>query len=347
MNFNELQQFFLHFNYNPFFINYQVKFSHYFLCIFTKISPVFSLSTSVIYFHFPIEIKKMLWYNSIIVSETIYKHIKVVILMLHAGVSTACLYPKPVEEALYDLALGGVTHTEIFINTYSELRPDFVGNMAELMRRFEMTCRSLHFYTCELETLILFSDYPRRTADYLEYCRHYFSAMQTLGATVFVLHESRIPTASVNRQIYFERYTKLAELGDRYGICVALENVARCTSGSLEFLMDMKKALKTRAKFVLDLKQAVRAGENPMQMLKMLGENIVHIHLSDHGEYDDCLPIGKGRFPLSDFLKQLETYHTDCSVILELYRSGFRDLSELIQNYHLLEKRIQSAETTT
>lgn len=42
--------------------------------------------------------------------------------MLRAGVSTACLYPRPVEEALYDLALAGVSCVEIFINSHSELR---------------------------------------------------------------------------------------------------------------------------------------------------------------------------------------------------------------------------------
>ena len=30
--------------------------------------------------------------------------------MLRAGVSTACLYPRVVEEALYDLALSGVSN---------------------------------------------------------------------------------------------------------------------------------------------------------------------------------------------------------------------------------------------
>lgn len=35
--------------------------------------------------------------------------------MLKAGVSTACLYPQPTEESLYDLALGGVTTVEVFI----------------------------------------------------------------------------------------------------------------------------------------------------------------------------------------------------------------------------------------
>ncbi|MFR6587233.1 MAG: hypothetical protein ACLUSL_05245 [Ruminococcus sp.] len=63
---------------------------------------------------------------------------------MYAGVSTACLYPRVVEDALYDLALAGVSRVEIFINSHSELRRNFVDAMAQLMHRFEMTCCSLH-----------------------------------------------------------------------------------------------------------------------------------------------------------------------------------------------------------
>ncbi len=262
--------------------------------------------------------------------------------MLRAGVSTACLYPRLVEEALYDLALGGVSHVEIFINSHSELNKGFVDTMAKLMRRFDMTCRSLHPYTSELETMMLFSDYARRTADYLDYCRRYFAAMQQLGATVFVLHGSRVPASSVNRAQYFERFQKLADLGDSFGIQVAQENVARCTAGSLEFLVDMKRALGKQARFVLDVKQAVRAREDPMQMQKALGENVVHVHISDHGEFGDCLLLGKGHFSLQPFLQELSASSPDCSVILELYRRSFSNTAELIQNYHLLEAKIAS-----
>ena len=78
--------------------------------------------------------------------------------MLRAGVSTACLYPRPVEEALYDLALAGVSCVEIFINSHSELRRGFVDALAKLLQRFEMTCCSLHPYTCEMEPMMLFSN---------------------------------------------------------------------------------------------------------------------------------------------------------------------------------------------
>ena len=47
---------------------------------------------------------------------------KEVFSMLKAGVSTACLYPQPTEESLYDLALGGVTTVEVFINAHAELK---------------------------------------------------------------------------------------------------------------------------------------------------------------------------------------------------------------------------------
>lgn len=264
--------------------------------------------------------------------------------MLRAGVSTACLYPRVVEEALYDLALAGVGHVEIFINTHSELRTGFIDTLSKLMRRFEITCHSLHPYTGEIEPMMLFSNYPRRLEDYLEYCRLYFTAMQRLGATIFVLHGNKVPASSMNKALYFERFLRLVELGKSYGITVAQENVARCTSASLSFLKQMRDALGSDAKFVLDIKQAVRAGESPMTMLRTLGSSIVHVHISDHGEYGDCLPIGKGRFQVDAFLQELARVSPDCSVILELYRSGFSDLPELVSNYTLLQSRIRAAE---
>lgn len=254
--------------------------------------------------------------------------------MLKAGVSTACLYPKVVEEALYDLAIGGVQHVEIFINTHSELHPTFIASLAHILRRFDMTCKSLHPFTSELEPLMLFSGYERRLQDVLEYYKRYFSAMQTLGATVFVLHGNKGP---IQAELYAERFAMLAELGKTFGVVVAQENVARCTSRSLDFLLQMQKLLGNDAKFVLDIKQAVRSNENPMQMLQKLGSHIVHVHLSDHGEYGDCLPVGTGRFDVRTFLQMLSTCSPDCSVILELYRSSFNNVQDLVNNYLVIQ----------
>ncbi|MFR6495435.1 MAG: TIM barrel protein [Ruminococcus sp.] len=263
--------------------------------------------------------------------------------MLRAGVSTACLYPRVVEEALYDLALSGVSNVEIFINSHSELRRSFVDTMARLLHRFDMTCVSLHPFTCEIEPTMLFSNYPRRADDYLEYCRHYFSAMQQLGAKVFVLHGNKVPAASVNKEMYFERFRRLAELGDSYGVQVAQENVARCTSASLPFLLEMRMPWETG-----EIRPGHQAGgalrrRSPCHAARA-GVSCGTRHMSDHGDTATAFCWERGAFGSALFWKCWRR-SADCSVILELYRSGFSDVAELAANYTLLQNRIRSAET--
>ena len=43
-----------------------------------------------------------------------------------AGVSTACLFPKPLEESLYELAVNGISAVEIFVNSHSD-RPFLIS----------------------------------------------------------------------------------------------------------------------------------------------------------------------------------------------------------------------------
>lgn len=259
--------------------------------------------------------------------------------MLKAGVSTACLYPQPLEESLYELALGGVQQTEVFINTHSELRRSFIMSLADILRRFDMSCLSLHPFTCEMEPMMLFSGYKRRMQDMLDYYKHYFAAMEALGARFFVLHGNK---PVISAEVYAERLYKIIEVAKEFGVIVAQENVARCTSRSLDFLKELKTLMGKDAAFVLDVKQAVRSGENPFAMLDALGESIVHVHISDHGAYGDCLTLGNGSFKIKEFLHKLSLVNPDCGVILELYRSAFGSTADLMQNYQVLDRMVQS-----
>ena len=103
-----------------------------------------------------------------------------------AGVSTACLYPKPLEESLYDLAVNGVSCVEIFVNTHSELKTGFAHGAENLMKRFDVKCVSVHPFTCEMESMMFFSDYERRMNDMLDYYKYYFRFMNIVGADIFV-----------------------------------------------------------------------------------------------------------------------------------------------------------------
>ena len=109
-------------------------------------------------------------------------------IILIAGVSTACLYPKPIEESLYELAVNGVSTVELFINTHSELKKGFAHGIANLMKRFDVKSPSVHPFTCEIEPQMFFSEYERRIDDMLEYYKLYFRFMNIVGADIFVFH---------------------------------------------------------------------------------------------------------------------------------------------------------------
>lgn len=256
-----------------------------------------------------------------------------------AGVSTACLYPKPLEEALYDLAVNGVSCVEIFVNTHSELRKSFAYGAANMLKRFEMKCAAVHPFTCEIEPLMFFSEYERRMSDILEYYKLYFRFMNTVGADIFVFHGGK-PSSVCTPELYCERYSKLYRLGKEFGITVAVENVSRCKSGSSVFVKEIKNMLGNEFAFVLDTKQAVRSNESPIKFLDIVGDKISHVHISDSGEMGDCLLIGRGRFNFRQFFEKLAGYNPDCSVVLELYRSGFTGISDLISSYNILTRMI-------
>lgn len=254
---------------------------------------------------------------------------------MQAGVSTACLYPQLLEESLYELAVNGISHVEIFFNADAELRRPFVANLADIMKRFGVTCKSVHPFACPMEPMMLFSRYERRVDEMLDYYKRTFEAMHTLGAEIFVFHgnDAQHP---VPIELYCERFAKLVQAGKAEGILVAQENVERCQSRSLKFLHEMALRMGSEVKFVLDTKQAVRSGETPEAILATLGSRVVHVHISDHGEKGDCLPLGAGNFRIRSFLEQLGKYSPESSVILELYRSNFRGISDLVSNYRML-----------
>lgn len=253
--------------------------------------------------------------------------------------STACLYPELLEDSLYKLAVNGVSCTEIFVNSYSELRRGYAENLKEMMNRFDMDCVSVHPFTCEIEPIMLFSDYERRTADFLEYCKKYFQFMNIVGAKIFVLHGGK---SDRGKEFYCERYSRLFRLGKGFGITVAVENVSRCQSSSSAFIHDISRMLNDEFAFVLDTKQALRAGETPFAFLEAAGKKTVHVHISDSGETGDCLAIGKGNFRFRQFLEKLNNYNHDASVVLELYRNSFSNISELIHSYSILNKMVGS-----
>lgn len=256
---------------------------------------------------------------------------------MKAGASTACLYPMVLEKAFLSLAQTGVKTTEIFVNSHCELTGTFKNEMLAIQREYDVDVVSVHPFTCGIEPMMLFTAYERRVTDMLDYFMRFFEYMNDFGAKYFVLHGNKNQNV-IEDEMYFERYARMQDAAESFGVCVVQENVSRCTGGSLDFLVKMKKALGEKACFVLDSKQAHRAGNDPTEMVKALGKNIKHIHFSDCGKAGDCLKFGFGEYDNEAFFTALKEQGYNGSVILELYRNGFGEVAELAENCNEMQK---------
>ncbi len=252
------------------------------------------------------------------------------------GISTSCLYPQETEKSLMQLAELGVKTCEVFLNSPSETTLDFAKTLNGISAEYEIKIVSVHPFSSFSETYMLFSEYQRRFDDMLDFYKRNFEVTAAAGAEISVIHGSLLP-AKISENEYFERFMKLSEAGNAFGVTVAQENVNRHFSESPDFLKQMKKALGGNFKLVFDVKQAVRAGYSPVEFANKFKEDIIHIHLSDHNENHDCLPPAEGKFNFKELFSVMDSVNYAGDYIIELYRAGFGEVSELKKALNYLE----------
>ncbi|HEX2985894.1 MAG TPA: sugar phosphate isomerase/epimerase [Caproiciproducens sp.] len=260
---------------------------------------------------------------------------------MRIGISTACLYPMELEKALSTLISMNFKLYEIFINTFSEFQPQYLKMIAGMLKESGSSVKSVHPFTSGFESFLLFTEYERRFQDGLEFYKQYFNAANQLGAVILVLHGQRDDKRSkTSEKLYFEHYAKLYELGKTFGVTVAQENVNLFRSDDPEFITRMRKYLKDCCAFVLDIKQAVRAGKNPFEMCDAMGERIVHVHLNDNDSKSDCLLPGFGCMNYKLLLEKLMSFGYAGDLILEVYRRSFHALSEISVSKQFIDKMV-------
>lgn len=256
--------------------------------------------------------------------------------MVHFGVSTACFYPEVTEAAVKQLARLNVKTIEIFYNSPSEYRTEFLTEIKKLLDFYGMQAVSMHPYNSISEPFMFFTDYERRFRDTLEEYRFYFEQMHLLESEIFVFHGDR-HDSKFPLEKYYERFGILSELGKTQGITVAQENVQRCRSRELSFITGMKEYLGEETHFVLDVKQAIRSGVSPFDMLSAMGEQTVHLHINDNDEAHDCLLPGKGNFAFHAFFERLRQLQYHGAAVIEVYRQNFHLSEEISDSLAFLE----------
>lgn len=252
------------------------------------------------------------------------------------GISTSCLYPLETEKSLDTLGKIGVKICEVFLNSPSETTPEFAKILNKIREENGMKIISVHPFSSFAETYMLFSPYQRRFDDMLEFYKRNFEVTALLGAEFSVIHGA-LTNAKITEEEYFERFAKLVEEGKKSGVKVCHENVNRHLCESPDFTEKLKAFLGEDFRLVFDVKQAVRAGYNPLVFTEKFKKDIVHIHISDHTETADCLPPGKGDFDFAKLIGIMNSVGYDGDYIIELYRENFGDENDLKKSLQYME----------
>ncbi len=248
---------------------------------------------------------------------------------MEVGVSSACFYPLETEKGLIKLGELGVHKAEVFINSPSELKKEFLDEICKIKSHYGIDIVSVHPFTSIVEGFHIFSDYERRFSNSLEDFKLFFEATATVGAKYFVLHGARIPCKISNSE-YAERLYRFSSVAEEFGITVAHENVVDYIGQSPKFLSFLKSELGEKFKAVLDIKQTRLSMEDPYKFIEVLGTNIVHLHLSDYGLDSLCTPPKpNGNFDFKRFFEALAKIGYKGDAVVELYRSNFKEDAEL------------------
>ncbi len=259
--------------------------------------------------------------------------------MILSGVSSASLYPLHTEDAVRQLAVMGVKNAEIFFNDFSELDGDVFDDILKTVRDYNMNILSVHPFSSPMESAYLFSEYDRRRNYLLDMYKRFFERMVDIGARIFVLHGAILSSKCPDER-YYEGYNALIDIASEFGVTVAQENICYCKSKDIDFLKRLKESCGDRTKYVLDIKQAVRAGISPFDFIDGLGKDIIHVHISDNNPEKDCLPIGKGSFDFSTLVRKLKEIDYSGGLLVELYRHNYGEYRELYDGMKKIEEII-------
>ncbi len=255
------------------------------------------------------------------------------------GISTSCLYPMYTEQSFEMIAKNGVELTEIFFNANCELEPPFIKQLAQIKSEYGITVSSVHPTMSLAESFMLFSNYDRRFKEGLEIYKRYGEIAAELGAKYVIMHGGK-PNGTMDDYGYFDRFAKVADAVKVNGATLLQENVVLFRAGNIDTLKNMSNYLGDNVNFCLDVKQSIRGGYSPYDVLKLLGGKIKHLHISDNNDQYDCMLPLDGNFDFKDFLNTARDCGYTGDAVIELYRNAFDKPEELFEAHKKLLKKV-------
>lgn len=256
--------------------------------------------------------------------------------------STASFFPNETMQCVKNIVSMGFSTCEIFFNTYTEYRKEFVSELKKIADDNGLTIHSVHALTTQFEPQ-LFSSHSSQYKDALDMFARVADAGEMLDAKFYTFHGQAFHkrNAESNPERVAERlYVLTDKLKDR-NLNLSLENVHWATLNKPSLLSEFKKYRELDdLYYTFDIKQAAQSSCEPIEYIKQMGDKISTVHLCDYvqnGTYiNTCLP-GKGEVDFSALKNELEKTGSKPAYIVEVYKGDYIDISQLKQSTQYLE----------
>lgn len=231
------------------------------------------------------------------------------------GVSSSSVFPLPVEDCFRLADHIGYDGVEIMVSVDKPSRD--VATLAAFSKEYRQPILSLHAPTLFLLQHVWGWDPWVKIEKTVQMA-------QELGCPTIVAHPPFRWQGSYAREFV----QGVAELEDRYGVAIAVENMYPWRLGVRElmiYLPDHDPTDEDYAHVTVDLSHAATAGDDVLAMIDRLGDRLTHLHLADGSgdtTKDEHLPPGEGRQPCAEVLRRLSNRGWQGSVLLEVSTRG-------------------------
>ncbi|MCB2292930.1 sugar phosphate isomerase/epimerase [Clostridium algoriphilum] len=258
------------------------------------------------------------------------------------GLSSACFYPNlHTEDSIKKMKELGFNFGEIFLNTPSEYEKEYLKVLVEQKELYDFNVNSIHAFAGSFEPY-LFDKYDRRKHDMLQF-KNVCGAAKLLGANSYTFHGMRYTDFNeLDLKFVIETYNELLSIATESGIKLAQENVSWCMSADTRFLKFLSEECKYPIYFTLDLKQAYKANVSIEKYIKVMGGNIVNLHINDRDEDHVCLLPGKGSLDYEDISSELKKVNYSGKGTIEVYSNNYLDYEELKGAKELISERFNN-----
>lgn len=268
--------------------------------------------------------------------------------MVITGISTASFFDTlMLEDAPALFRRWGVRNAEYYLNSYCEYDPVFIDRLARETEDAGINVVGVHPMSLQYEPL-LFTPHPRQSADALKAYEMVLRAGERLKADHYVMH-GPVVLNGVAKNLQFGRlapiFDRLSDMAEDHGMHLTLENVSYSIMPTPEIGLTLRALLKRPLYHTLDVKQAIRAGVDPLAFVEAFGEHIIAVHACDCDRRGEkplyCLPP-RGGYDFKGLVDALKKKGFAGAVLLEAYSDMFRTKEELFDAYVALDHMINS-----